>query len=205
MKKGLTEIVCIIDRSGSMNGIKKEAEGSFNSFIEKQKKEPGEAMVTLAQFDGEYEILHDGTNIKDVGKYELLPRGMTALLDGIGKTVNTVGDRLSKTDESEKPENVVVCIVTDGGENASREFKPDDIKKIIETQEKEYSWEFIFLAANQDAFDTAQGLGIKMRNTTNFNPTGKGVQAAYATMDTFTSNLRSGVKGHALDDATKQE
>ena len=201
MKKGLTEIVCIIDRSGSMYSIKEEAQNGFNEFIKKQKKEKGTANVTLAQFDNEYDLVYNGLDIKKVKKYVLDPRGMTALLDAIGKTVNTVKERIEKTKKKDQPELVLVCILTDGCENASQEFKRPDIKKLIETQEKESSWEFIYLGANQDAFSAAQQMGIKMTNTSNFQATAKGALKTFSVIDTYATSYRSGEKGIQLDNA----
>jgi len=126
MKNNLTEIVFILDRSGSMCSLVNDTIGGFNSFIEDQKQEDGEALLTTILFDDQYEILHNGVNIKTVKPMttkEYSARGMTALLDAIGKTINTVGDRFNKLDEDNKPSKVIFVITTDGQENQSKEFK----------------------------------------------------------------------------------
>ena len=135
MKNNLTEIVFILDRSGSMSRLVEDTIGGFNSFIETQKKEVGEAVLTTILFDDQYEILHNGVDIKNVKPMttkEYSARGMTALLDAIGKTINNVGDRLNKTDDKDKPSKVIFVITTDGQENSSKEFTQKQIKEMIE-------------------------------------------------------------------------
>lgn len=177
MRKDLTDITVIMDRSGSMSSIKAEAEGGLNSFIEKQKALPGEANFTLVQFDTEYEVVHRGIPIKEVPKCFLEPRGWTALLDAVGKTINDVGFRLSALPESYRPGLVTIVILTDGQENYSKEFKQDQVRKMVEHQSSVYKWQFIYLGANQDAFLVAKNLGIDLGDAANYSPTK--VQAAY--------------------------
>jgi len=182
-KKEFTEIVCIIDRSGSMQAIVNDAIGGFNTFLEDQKKHPGEATLTYIQFDTEYELLHENTPIKDVRPIDMTtykPRGMTALLDAIGRTIDTVGRRLSNIPDENRPAKVVVAILTDGEENSSHEFTLEKVKGMITHQKDTYQWEFIFLAANQDAFAEGAKIGIDPKDIQNFAATGKGVRAAYA-------------------------
>ena len=160
MRTDLTDITMVIDRSGSMQSIQSDAEGGINSFIEQQKQEPGEANVTLVQFDSEYEFVHSGVPIRQVPAFRLVPRGSTALLDAVGRAINETGARLAAMDEAQRPGLVVFVIVTDGEENSSREFTRDQIRKMVEHQQSAYKWQFTFLAANQDAFAAGGSMGI---------------------------------------------
>ncbi len=193
MKQGLAEIVCIIDRSGSMESIKNDAVGGFNAFLEEQKKVPGEATLTYVQFDTEYEVVHENTPLQDVKPIDdtvYIPRGSTALLDAIGRTIDSTGKRLANMPEENRPEKVIVAILTDGEENSSRQYELSQIKEKIGHQKEKYSWEFIFLAANQDAFAEAQKIGIDSKDAFNFSATGKGVRKAYANMSDSIAFLR---------------
>jgi len=192
MKDNLTEIIAILDRSGSMQQLTKDTIGGFNEFIKQQKAIPGEAIITTVLFDDQYELLHDGVNIqtvKELTEKEYYARGNTALLDAIGKALNTVGGKLDKLHEDQKPSKVIVLIITDGEENASREFTSDQIKKMVETQRNVYSWEFIFLGANIDSFDVANGLGIA--RSANYSATVRGTQSVYSAMSVAVSNYRN--------------
>lgn len=155
MNKNLTEIICVIDRSGSMKSCSAEAQSGFNSFVEEQKKKEGQARLTLVEFDDQYEIVHNGIDIKEVPPYILQARGMTAYCDAIGKTINTVGERLNKTPENERPGLVIFVIISDGEENSSKEFNRAKIKEMIEHQENKYSWQFTFMGANIAALQEA--------------------------------------------------
>jgi uncharacterized protein YegL len=182
MSKIFTEIVCIIDRSGSMYAIKDDAIGGFNTFLKTQKELPGEATLTLVQFDTEYEMVHENSPLQDVPELNdstFSPRGMTALHDAIGRTIDTVGKRLKNMPDENRPAKVIVSILTDGEENSSREFNLSTIKEMIEHQRSKYSWEFIFLGANQDAFAEAGKIGINIHDTVNFAATGAGIRSAY--------------------------
>jgi hypothetical protein len=161
MRSDLIDITLVVDRSGSMAGIRDDAEGGVNSFIAEQAKQPGEALLTLVQFDTEYEFLHKGVPIRQVPKYELHPRGMTALLDAVGRAVNETGERLAKMEQADRPGLVVFVVMTDGHENSSKEFTKAQIKEAIGRQQNVYNWHFTFLGANQDAFAEAGGLGIR--------------------------------------------
>jgi uncharacterized protein YegL len=160
MRTDLTDITMVIDRSGSMQSIQSDAEGGINSFIEQQKQEPGEANVTLVQFDSDYEFVHSGVPVKLVPAFKLVPRGSTALLDAVGRAINETGARLAAMDEAQRPGLVVFVIVTDGEENSSREFTREQIRKMVEHQQSAYKWQFTFLAANQDAFAAGGSMGI---------------------------------------------
>jgi len=189
-----TEIICIIDRSGSMSSIKNDAIGGFNSFLQEQKDFPGEATLTLIQFDDEYEIVHENRKIEEVPELTALtyqPRGCTALLDAIGRTVDSTGKRLANMEEGNRPEKVIVAILTDGEENSSREYSSSKVKEMIEHQKEKYNWEFIYLGANQDAFAEASKIGISSIDTVSFAATNKGIHTAYAGMSSNVSRYRS--------------
>lgn len=194
MKENLTEIVFILDRSGSMGSLTEDTIGGFNTFIENQKKEEGEAILTTILFDDKYEVLHNGVNLKDVKPLtnkEYYARGMTALLDAIGKTINTVGERLSKTKEEDKPSKIIFVITTDGEENSSREFTQLKIKEMIEHQTNKYNWQFMFLGANIDAVGTAQSFGISGQFAANYTASSVGTDALYNTLSKSVSICRS--------------
>jgi hypothetical protein len=177
-----------VDRSGSMKEIQSDAEGGVNAFIEKQAEEPGEALLTLVQFDTEYDFVHKGVPIDKVPKYELHPRGATALLDAVGRAINETGERLAKMPEQDRPGLVVFVITTDGEENSSREFKKSQVKEMIEKQQTKYKWHFTFLGADQDAFAEAGGLGIRANFAAQFSK-GK-VAAAYMGTASKVSRMR---------------
>lgn len=194
MRKNHSEIICILDRSGSMASIKDDAIGGFNTFIEGQKKVQGTANVTLVLFDNEYEKVYENIDINSVAiltDQVFVPRNTTALNDAIGKTINEVGDRLNKTPEDQRPEKVLITILTDGYENASREFDNNKIKEMINHQREKYSWEFIYLAANQDAFATAGNYGISKGFASNFVASGSGVRGAFNDMNLYSASYRT--------------
>lgn len=170
MNTNLTDITLVVDRSGSMQEIQSDADGGINAFIQDQAKQPGEALLTLVQFDTEYEFIHRGMPIATVPPYQLHPRGGTALLDAVGRAVNETGERLAKMPEADRPGLVVVVVMTDGHENSSREFTKAQIKQMIEHQQQTYNWQFIFLGANQDAFAESGALGIAAAGAANYKP-----------------------------------
>lgn len=160
MKLDFSDVTVVLDRSGSMASCRTDAEGGVNTFIEEQKKHPGECAFSLVEFDTEYNFVHKAKPVASVPPYTLVPRGSTALLDAVGRAINETGERLAATKEEDRPSLVVFVIVTDGHENASKEFNRLQIKEMIERQQKEYNWQFTFLGANQDAFAEASSLGI---------------------------------------------
>ena len=185
MNNNLTELVFILDRSGSMGGLEKDTIGGYNSFIEKQQKEDGEANLTTVLFDHSYELLHDRVDIKKVspltGK-EYFVRGTTALLDAIGITITKIGQKLDAAAEAERPGKVLFVITTDGMENASKEYTADKVKSMIEHQKEKYSWEFLFLGANIDAVKTAMSFGIDENMAVDFCADEAGVRLNYEVM-----------------------
>lgn len=194
MNQNLTEIVFILDRSGSMHSLTNDTIGGYNSFIQQQKEEVGEARLTTILFDNEYEILHNSVDIKSVSNItnkEYFTRGTTAMLDAIGVAINTIGEKLSKESEDDRPSKVIFVITTDGQENASKEFKRNQIKEMIERQQNEYSWKFIFLGANMDAVSEGDSLGIARGMSLNYTASSIGTDTLYNTMSKTMSEYRS--------------
>ena len=170
MNKELTDITLVVDRSGSMQARQDEAQGGVNAFIKKQKEEDGEANLTLIQFDTEYEVLHNGVPIGDVPKYKLEPRGLTALLDAVGKATNEAKGRIKGIPKAERPGLTVFVIVTDGLENSSHEFTRAQVKALIDKQRSKKKWQFVFLGADESAFAEAGSIGIPMNATAQYDP-----------------------------------
>ena len=182
MKENLTEIVCILDRSGSMRNLSKDTVEGYNSFIEKQKNEPGEAVLTTVLFNDEYQLLHDRKNIKDVSEMTIndyYPIGCTSLLDAIGKTIDDIGVKLAETKEEERPSKVIFMITTDGMENSSKKYSYDDIKTKVKHQQEKYSWEFIFIGANIDSYNEGSKLGFSESNISNYTADSIGTKSVY--------------------------
>lgn len=197
MKKGLSEIVCVIDQSGSMGSIRNDAIGGFNAFLEDQKKVPGEAIFSLLLFDTERHWVHEGISISDVAPLSsetYVPGGMTALNDAVGLTIDSVGSRLAAQPEPERPEHVIIAILTDGQENSSQEYETHQIKERIHHQREQYNWQFLFLAANQDAFRSSRQLGIPQGAAGQFVASPEGTRVAYENLSRGVTALRSGSK-----------
>ena len=194
MKKGLTELVFILDRSGSMSGLESDTIGGYNAMLEKQKKEPGEAVITTVLFDDRYELLHNRINLRGIEPItdkEYFVRGNTALLDAIGKTINEIGNVQQHTAEDERAEHLMFVITTDGMENASREYSYEKVRQMIEHQKSKYSWEFIFLGANIDAIATAARFGISNDRAANYNADGEGTLLNYEVVSEAVSCMRA--------------
>ncbi len=194
MKKGLTELVFILDRSGSMSGLESDTIGGYNSMLRKQKNEPGEAVVTTVLFDDRYELLHDRINLKGIAPMtsrEYFVRGSTALLDAVGRTISKIGNAQKHTADAERAEKVLFVITTDGMENASREYSTDKVRRMIERQKERYGWEFIFLGANIDAVKTAASFGIHEDRAVNYNADSPGTQLNYEVIGAAVSCLRA--------------
>ena len=188
MRADLTDITLVVDRSGSMSSCQSEAQGGINAFIADQKTKPGEAIFSLLQFDTEHEYVFNAVPIKTVERYDLNPRGMTALLDAVGKAINEAGARLSTIPEENRPGLVVFAIVTDGQENSSHEFKKAQIKDMITKQQDQFKWQFTFLGANQDAFTEAGAMGISAAATANYSAQKSG--SAYQALSNNISQMR---------------
>ena len=188
--KGLTEIIFVIDRSGSMSGLEAVTIGTYNAFIEKEAD--GKTLITTVLFDDQYELLYNGVKPKkahlDNKKYFV--RGSTALLDAVGKTILDVGNRLSHVGESEHPDKIIMVITTDGFENASREFTKEKVKELISHQQKKHNWSFLFFGANIDSVSTAQGIGISADCAKNYQATPCGTQAMMEEMEACVCAMR---------------
>jgi uncharacterized protein YegL len=192
MKDGRFELVFILDRSGSMEGLEKDTIGGYNSILKEHKEQKSDAFITTVLFDDQYEIIHDRVemkNVKLITKKEYFVRGMTALLDAVGKTINNIGLALHDTHEADRPSKVIFVIVTDGMENASKEYSHEKIKDMVQHQKEKYSWEFLFLGANIDAISTAGSMGISEDHAANFHADEKGVNAFYKASKRAVSNL----------------
>lgn len=182
MKKNLTEIVFILDRSGSMAGLESDTIGGFNAMIEKQKRAEGEALVSTVLFDGESEVIHDRVdlrNIKPLTEDDYSVRGCTALIDAIGGAIRHIGNIHKYAREEDVPEHTLFVITTDGMENASRRYSSEEVKKMIERQKEKYGWEFLFLGANIDAVETAKGFGIGADRAVNYRSDSVGTRLNY--------------------------
>lgn len=187
-------MVFILDRSGSMSGLEEDTIGGYNSMLEKQQKESGEAIVSTVLFDDEYEIIHDRTDIKEINPItdkEYFVRGTTALLDAIGKTINKIVNATKNTKEGHQAEKVMFVIITDGMENASREYNYPKVKAMIERQKERYNWEFVFLGANIDAIATASKFGINEDRAANYHPDGEGTKLNYDVVSDMIVEMRA--------------
>lgn len=179
--KDFTDITVILDRSGSMQSVKEATISGFDEFVQSQQAQGENAALTLVQFDDQYENVWNGLPIKSVPSIKELyqPRGMTALLDAIGRTINETGKRLAALPESQRPNKVVCVIMTDGFENASTEFNRDLVFQMIQTQTNTYNWAFIFLGANQDAIASATALGMKGGWAATYNASLSGTKRSF--------------------------
>lgn len=194
MKKDFTELVFILDRSGSMGGLEKDTIGGFNSMLEKQRKEEGEVLVTTVLFDNMYELLHDRINLKGIKPMtdnEYYVRGTTALIDAIGLTINKISNIQNNTSEEERARQVIFIITTDGMENASVEFTADKVRQMIEEQKEKNGWEFLFLGANIDAVATARNYGIDSNRAVNYHSDKEGTLLNYAVISEAVTNFRA--------------
>ena len=193
MNKNLTEIVFILDRSGSMSGLESDTIGGFNAMIEKQKKAPGEALVSTILFDNVSEVIHDRVNIRDIKPMtdrEYCVRGCTALLDAIGGAIHHIGNVHKYARTEDVPEHTLFVITTDGMENASRRYDSERVKQMIERQKARHGWEFLFLGANIDAVETAGRFGIGADRAVNYHADRAGTQLNYEVLSEAVSAVR---------------
>jgi len=193
MKANTTELVFILDRSGSMAGLEGDTIGGFNSVLKKQKEEEGAAFVTTVLFDDRYELLHDRVNIREMNpmtEREYFVMGSTALLDAVGKTISRVGNAQRHALPGNRADKVLVVIITDGMENASREYSRRRVREMIDRQKQKYGWEFLFLGANIDAVATAAEFGIDRDRASNYHADSRGTQLNYDAINSFVCNMR---------------
>lgn len=194
MKTNITELVFILDKSGSMSGLESDTIGGYNAMLKKQQNELGEAVVTTVLFDDNYELLHDRINIKGIRpitEKEYFVGGCTALLDAIGTTIHKIVNAQRHTTEEQRADNVMFIITTDGMENASHEYKYEKIKNMVEMEKEKYGWEFIFMGANIDAVSTAAKVGISADRAANYKADGKGTRLNYHAVSQAVSDLRA--------------
>ena len=208
MKKGLTEMVFILDRSGSMGGLEKDTIGGYNSLIEKQKKEEGEALVSTVLFDHEQEVLLDREpldKVKNMTEDEYYVRGCTALLDAIGGAIHHIGNIHKYAREEDVPEKTIFVITTDGLENASKRYSYCDVKKMIKRQEEKYGWEFLFLGANIDVAKESDRLGIRADRAVRYVNDSEGIELNYEVVGCAMSAMRSMPNSRAMDGSWKEK
>ena len=194
MKKNLTELVFILDRSGAMAGLEGDTIGGFNAMIEKQKNEPGEAYVSTVLFDNESIVIHDRVDIQKVApmtRADYYVRGCTALLDAVGKAIQHIGNVHKYAREEDRPEKTLFVITTDGMENASREYTYDRLKLLIQRQKDKYGWEFLFLGANIDAAKEAARFGIGADRAVNYHADHQGTAVIYEAVSEAVCNVRA--------------
>ena len=194
MRKNLTEIVFILDRSGSMCGLEADTIGGFNSLIGKQKLEKGEAIVSTVLFDDRQEVLHDRVDIQAIApitEKEYYVRGCTALLDAIGGAIHHIGNVHKYAREEDRPEKTLFIITTDGMENSSNRYTFDKVKRMVERQKEKYGWEFLFLGANIDAIEVAGQFGINADHAVNYECDSKGTEVNYRALSKAVSRVRT--------------
>ena len=194
MKKNLTELVFILDRSGSMAGLEKDTIGGFNAMIEKQKAEAGEAYISTVLFDNESEVIHDRLPLRDVPRLtdrEYYVRGCTALLDAVGGAIHHIGNVHKYAREEDRPEKTLFVITTDGMENASRRYSYEKVKDMITRQKEKYGWEFLFLGANIDAAREAARFGIGADRAANYHADTVGTGVIYEAVSETVCNFRA--------------
>ena len=190
----MTELVFILDRSGSMSGLEKDTIGGFNSMLDKQRNEVGEAVVSTVLFDNENEVIHDRVSIENVPKLtekEYYVRGCTALLDAVGGAINHIGNVHKYARKEDVPERTLFIITTDGMENASRRYTYGKVRKMIERQKEKYGWEFLFLGANIDAAKEAARFGISADRAANYHADHVGTAVVYEAVSETVCNFRS--------------
>ena len=193
MKNNITELVFILDRSGSMSGLESDTIGGFNAMIEKQKKEDGICYVSTVLFDNISEVLHDRVNLSKIKKMtdkDYTVRGCTALIDAIGGAIHHIGNIHKYARPEDVPEHTMLIITTDGMENASHRYSSDQVKKMIERQKEQYGWEFLFIGANIDAVETAAQFGIDRNRAVNYHADSEGTKVLYENLSAPISAMR---------------
>ena len=193
VKNNITEMVFILDRSGSMAGMEQDTIGGFNSMIERQRKLDGMAYVSTVLFSNSSKVLHDRvdiTRVEPLNENQYVVGGSTALLDAIGGAIHHIGNVHKYARKEDVPEHTIFIITTDGMENASQIYGSEKVKQMIKRQEEKYGWEFVFVAANIDAVETAENLGIRRERAANYNQTKEGTQSVYEAVDCLMTSVR---------------
>ena len=194
MKKNLTELVFILDRSGSMSGLERDTIGGFNAMIEKQKKQDGECIVSTVLFDDESRVIHDRVSLDEIKlmtEDDYFVGGCTALIDAIGGAIHHIGNVHKYARPEDVPENTIFIITTDGQENSSHRYTSDRVKQMIERQKDKYGWEFLFIGANIDAVETAKRYGIDRNRAVNYNADAQGTSIVYESVSKAVCNVRA--------------
>ena len=209
MKKDLTELVFILDRSGSMQGLESDTIGGFNSLLEKQKRQPGEALVSTVLFDSQSEVLHDRvklSSVRPITDRDYFVRGCTALLDAVGGAIRHIGNIHKYARPEDVPEHTLFLVITDGMENASHRYTARQVREMILRQKERYGWEFLFLGANIDAVETAGDLGIGADRAVNYRCDSAGTRLNYDVVSQAASAVRSSAPLNAhWKDAIEQD
>lgn len=191
----LSLVAALLDRSGSMNTIADDTRGGFDSFITKERESGGNTVVTLAQFDDRYELVYSSRPIGDVPPLMLEPRGTTALYDAVGRLVTEIGAELAALPEDDRPGSVTVLVMTDGHENASKEWSNTAVRELIAAQERDYQWDFVFLGSNIDAVEVGADLGFARDKSMTYVSTTVGVTAAFDSVASYQDRKRAQVLG----------
>ena len=194
MKNNITELVFILDRSGSMAGLESDTIGGFNSMIEKQKQQAGDCYVSTVLFDHVSEVLHDRVKLSEISlmtERDYTVRGSTALIDAIGIAIHHIGNIHKYARSEDVPEHTMFVITTDGQENASHRYTSEQVKKMIERQKEKYGWEFLFIGANIDALETAARYGIGEDRAVNYHADGEGTHVLYESVAKAVCNMRA--------------
>lgn len=210
MKKGLTHIIFVVDRSGSMSTIATDMIGGYNSFIKQQKEIPNECVVSFYQFDDVYETVFERVKLADVAELDsktYVPRNMTALYDAMGKTINNYGAYLSSIPDEERPERILFVTITDGLNNASHEFSLEQVGNMVKHQTEVYKWDFVFIGSNIDAWKAGGSLNVKSSSTLQFANSAGSVKAVFSSLASNTMMYRSATSkmDYAFSDADKME
>ena len=196
MKNNITELVFILDRSGSMAGLESDTIGGFNSLIEKQRKQDGECYVSTILFDHVSEVLHDRVKLSEINKLtenDYTVRGATALIDAISGAIHHIGNVHKYARPEDVPEHTMFVIMTDGMENASRRYSSNKVKRMIEHEKEKYGWEFLFIGANIDSVETARHFGIGADRSVNYHADSQGTAVVFETVSETVCNMRANV------------